>query len=83
MEHRMSASDALSQIKRAIDGAPRNGYVAELHLQVIKYAHLLNGVSGAEFCESLGLGNSWGTEYAKMKKIAPRLRAAGLRPELI
>ena len=71
------------RIRRAIDRAPRNSYVAELHLQVIKHADLLDGVSGREFCEALGLGPAWGTEFAKMKKIAPRLRAAGLEPERI
>ena len=71
------------KIKRAIDRAPRNAYVAELHLQVIKYAELLDGVSGREFCEALELGPAWGAEFAKMKKIAPRLRAAGLDPARI
>jgi hypothetical protein len=71
------------RMKRAIDRAPRNGYVAELHLQVIKYADLLEGVTGKEFCEKLNLNAPWGTEFAKMKKIAPRLREAGLNPELI
>jgi len=71
------------RIKRAIERAPRNGYVAELHLQVIKYAELLDGVSGREFCEGVGVGPAWGTEFAKMKKIAPRLRAAGLDPDRI
>ena len=65
-------------IKRAIEAAPRNAYVAELHLQCLKYVDALEGVSGREFCEKLGLGNAWGTEFAKMRKIAPRLKAAGL-----
>ena len=77
----MSSSQVFERIKRAIDKAPRNGYVAELHLQTIKYADMLLDVSGREFCEKLDLGASWGTEFAKMKKIAPRLVAAGLRPE--
>lgn len=70
-------------IKSAIETAPRNAYVAELHLQCLKYAEVLEGVSGREFCESLGLGNAWGTEFAKMRKIAPRLKAAGLDLERI
>ncbi len=79
----MSKSDVLDRIKRSMEEAPRNGYVAELHLQVLKYADLLEGVTGREFCEALGVGTAWGTEFAKMKKIAPRLLAAGMKPELI
>lgn len=67
-------------IKEAINSSPRNGYVAELHLQVIKYADLLENVTGKEFCEALDLKPAWGTEFAKMKKIAMRLRDAGLNP---
>jgi hypothetical protein len=76
-------ADVFAQIKKAIDQAPRNGYVAELHLQSLKFAELLENVSGKDFCAQLDLGPAWGTEFAKMKKIAPRLRAAGLNPDLI
>lgn len=79
----MPTPNVFDRIKRAIDRAPRNAYVAELHLQVIKYAELLEGVSGKEFCSRLDLGSAWGTEYTKMKKIAPRLREAGLDTERI
>lgn len=79
----MSNADVFDRMKRAVESAPRNGYVAELHLQVIKYADLLEGVSGKEFCEKLGLNPSWGTEFAKMRKISGRLREAGLQPERI
>ncbi len=74
----MSPNDALAKIKRAIENSPRNGYVAELHLQVIKYADVLEGVTGKEFCEAMGIGSAFGTEYAKMRKIAGRLTQAGL-----
>lgn len=74
----MSPNDALAKIKRAIENSPRNGYVAELHLQVIKYADVLEGVTGKEFCEAMGIGSAFGTEYAKMRKIAVRLTQAGL-----
>jgi hypothetical protein len=67
-----------ADIKRAIENSPRNGYVAELHLQVIKYADQLQNVSGREFCEAIGIGPSFGTEFSKMLKIAPRLKSAGL-----
>ena len=79
----MTKTGLFDRMKRAIERAPRNAYVAELHLQVIKYADLLEDVTGKEFCEKLDLGPSWGAEFAKMKKIAPRLREAGLTPEQI
>lgn len=75
--------DVFILIKEAIESSPRNGYVAELHLQVIKYADLLRNVSGREFCEKLDLKPAWGTEFTKMKKIADRLRQAGLDPAKI
>ena len=75
--------DVFRAMKRAIESAPRNGYVAELHLQVIKHAEVLENLSGKEFCEKLGLKPAWGAEFTKMKKIASRLRQAGLQPEMI
>jgi len=71
-------ADTLRKIGKALEASPRNGYVAELHVQVIKYAEALEGITGKEFCEALGIGESFGTEFAKMRKIAPRLKAAGL-----
>jgi hypothetical protein len=79
----MNVTQALNRIKIAINGAPRNDYTAELHLQIIKYADLLQNVTGREFCETLGIGPSFGTEFAKMRKIAARLRMAGLDPNKI
>lgn len=76
----MSSRETFAEIKRAVEAAPRNGYVAEIHLQVLKHAHMLEDVSGKEFCAALDLGPAWGTEFSKMKKIAPRLRAAGMNP---
>jgi hypothetical protein len=74
----MPINQVISQINEAIDAAPRNAYVAELHLQIIKHSDVLQNVTGKEFCEALGIGASFGTEFAKMKKIAPRLKNAGL-----
>jgi hypothetical protein len=79
----MTSSYIYKNINAALDKAPRNAYVAEFHLQVIKYAELLEGVSGKEFCEGLGVKPSWGVEFAKMKKIASRLREADLNPDKI
>jgi hypothetical protein len=83
MEAGMTNAGVFDRMKRAIESAPRNGYVAELHLQIIKYADLLEGISGKEFCEKMDLTPSWGVEFSKMRKIAGRLRAAGLEPERI
>jgi hypothetical protein len=77
----MTSAQTLAKIKKAIEGSPRNSYVAELHVQAIKYADELEGLTGREFCEALGIGESFGTEFAKMRKIAPRLKAAGLKVE--
>ena len=76
----MSVTAALSDIRSAIDAAPRNAYVAELHLQVIKYSELLSNTTGKEFCEGIGIGEAFATEFSKMRKIAKRLRDAGLDP---
>jgi hypothetical protein len=79
----MNATQALKSIKTAIEGAPRNGYIAELHVQIIKYADVLQNVTAKEFCEDVGIGQSFGTEFSKMRKIAARLRSAGLNPDRI
>jgi hypothetical protein len=79
----MNPTEAMRNVKAALQSAPRNGYIAELHVQIIKYADVLQNVSGKEFCEEVGIGPSFGTEFAKMKKIAPRLRNAGIIPEKI
>lgn len=80
---KVAVNAVYQSIRRAIDTAPRNGYVAELHLQVIKYAEVFEDTSGREFCEAMKLAPAWGTEFTKMKKIAARLRQAGMNPERI
>ncbi|MBY0394054.1 MAG: transcription factor [Novosphingobium sp.] len=79
----MKTAEVFKLISIAIEKAPRNAYVAELHLQCIKYMDQLDGVSGREFCEGVGLKPAWGTEFVKMRKIAPRLKTAGLDTKLI
>jgi hypothetical protein len=79
----MNTMEAIDRIKAAIDGSPRNSYVAELHLQMIKYADELKGMTGKEFCEALRIGDSFKTEFAKMRKISARLKQAGLDPNRI
>ena len=79
----MNTHEILMCIKSATDSAPRNFYTAELHLQIIKYADELEALTGKEFCEGLGLGLAYGTEFAKMRKIAGRLKKANLNLNLI
>jgi hypothetical protein len=74
----MTSQGALQKIKDAINNSPRNGYVAELHLQVIKYGDVLADVTGKEFCAALDIGPSFGTEFSKMRRISKRLINAGL-----
>lgn len=74
----MPIEEVYARIRTALNESPRNAYVAELHIQVIKYAAFLGGLTGREFCAGLGIGESFGTEFTKMRKIAARLEAAGL-----
>jgi hypothetical protein len=79
----MDLDTVFRNIKQAIDASPRNDYTAELHLQVIKYADLFQHVTAKDFCAGVGLASSYGTDFAKMRKIAERLRDAGLDPAKI
>jgi hypothetical protein len=40
-------------------------------------------MTAKEFCEGVGVAPSYGTEFAKMRKIAARLCRAGLDPARI
>jgi hypothetical protein len=76
----MDLDTVFRSIKQAIDASPRNDYTAELHVQIIKYAAWLQEITAKEFCAGVGIAASYGTEFAKMRKIAERLRHAGLDP---
>lgn len=65
-------------IKSALAAAPRNQYMAELHLQCIKFADQLSDITAREFCNEVGLKSSYGTEFSKMRNLTNRLKAAGL-----
>ena len=71
------------EIKQALASAPRNSFIAELHLQSIKYADELVNITAREFCEELDLKPSYGTEFSKMRNLTTRLKAAGLVTEKI
>ncbi|MGH6871591.1 MAG: HTH-like domain-containing protein [Rhizomicrobium sp.] len=79
----MNTSQAIKNIRAAINASERNDYTAELHLQIIKYADVLETMTGKEFCVELGINAPFGTEFTKMRKIAPRLRKAGLNTSKI
>lgn len=65
-------------IRKAIERAPRNQFMAELHLQLIKYADDLQDITAKEFCQELELKPSYGTEFSKMRNLTNRLKQAGL-----
>lgn len=71
-------SNIKRSIKAAINGSPRNGYVVELHAQILKYADRLQNMNGKEFCAALEIPTSYGTEFSKMIKLAQRLENSGL-----
>ena len=75
--------DIIDEIKQALASAPRNRYMAELHLQSIKYADELSNITAREFCEELGLRPSYATEFSKMRNLTSRLKAAGLNTRKI
>ena len=79
----MTEQAIFDHIKQALNGAPRNQYTAEMHLQMIKYADDLKNITAKEFCEGVGLKSSFGTEFSKMRNLTKRLRAAGLDTQLL
>jgi len=79
----MNDQKIYDQIRNALADAPRNQSTVEMHLQMIKYADDLKTVTSKEFCESVGLKPSFGTEFSKMRNLTERLKAAGLNTGLI
>lgn len=79
----MNEQEIYTQIKKALEEAPRKQYTAEMHLQMIKYADALKSVTAREFCEGVGLKQSFGTEFSKMRNLSQRLKSAGLNTELL
>lgn len=77
----MTEQEIFSAIQQALSEAPRNQYTVELHLQMIKYADQLKSITSKEFCEGVGLKQSFGTEFSKMRNLTQRLAAAGLNCE--
>jgi hypothetical protein len=70
--------EIMQAIKSALEKAPRNSFVMELHLQVIKYSKYFEAVDGKEFCSTLEISPAYVTEFNKLRKLLPRLESAGL-----
>lgn len=79
----MNENEIYGRIRQALADAPRNQFTAELHLQMLKYADELKTITAKEFCEGVGLRQSFGTEFSKMRNLTQRLKAAGLNTNLI
>ncbi len=79
----INEQDIYERIKQVLANAPRNQYTAELHLQMIKYADELKNITAKDFCEGVGLSQSFGTEFSKMRNLTPRLKIAGLNTDLL
>lgn len=79
----MNDRDIFIKIKEALQLAPRNHFTLELHLQMLKYADDLKHITAREFCEGVGIRESLGTEFSKMRNLTQRLKAAGLDTDLI
>jgi hypothetical protein len=79
----MLDNDIFEDIKRALNKAPRNQYTAELHLQMIKYADNFKSITAKEFCDGVGIKQSFGTEFSKMRNLTQRLKIAGLDTNLL
>jgi antitoxin component HigA of HigAB toxin-antitoxin module len=72
-----------TKIRAALEEAPRNQYTAEMHLQMIKYADELKSLTAKDFCEGVGLKQSFGTEFSKMRNLTCRLNQAGMDTDKI
>ncbi|WP_394173473.1 HTH-like domain-containing protein [Thalassotalea litorea] len=79
----MNEQAIFDNIKQALNDAPRNQFTAEMHLQMIKYADQLKSITAKEFCQGVGLKDSFGTEFSKMRNLTNRLKAAGLQTDLL
>jgi hypothetical protein len=60
-----------SKFSTSIEGAPRNSYIAELHVQIIKYADVLQNVTGKNSVKS----------WALALLLVPSLRRCGKLPQ--
>jgi hypothetical protein len=73
-----SEQQIYAAIKKALNGAPPRAKLAEMHLQLIKYADQLKHLPREDICDGIGVNQSFRTVVAKMFKITDRLKSAGL-----
>ncbi len=73
-----SEQQIYAAINKALSEAPPRAKLAEMHLQLIKYADQLNHLPREAVCDGIGVNQSFRTVVAKMFKIVGRLKAAGL-----
>lgn len=79
----VTEQEIYQEIRHALSSAERKQYMVEVHLQMLKYADELKHVTAKEFCEGVGLKESFGTEFSKMRNLTTRLKTAGLDPAKI
>lgn len=79
----MQLEDIFENIRAALEVAPRNQFTVELHLQMLKYADALKSITAREFCDGVGIKQSFGTEFSKMRNLTARLKLAGLDTNLL
>ncbi len=60
--------------KAALD----NAKIGMFHFQVLKNASRLADVDGVVFCRSIGVPDSYATEYRKMLKLADIIKQQGM-----
>lgn len=79
----MNEQEIFHTIKNALDRAPRNNFTVVMHLQMLKYADELKNITSKEFCDGVGVNQSFGTEFSKMRKLVEQLKKAGLKTDQI
>jgi len=65
-------------IAEEISKASRNKRTQVIHLQMLKYADQLEYVTARDFCDGVGLPQSFSGEFSKMRNLIDRLKLAGL-----
>lgn len=79
----MTRKEITKHIRKKIKDAPQGNLYTVMHLQMIKFYKELENLSGREFCEEVEISPKYGTEFSKMRRIAPELVKAGLDTSLI
>ena len=79
----MNEQVIFDNIETALKNPPGNQFTAEMHLHTIKYADGLKSITAKEFCQGVGLKDSFGTEFSKMRNLNQRLKASGLSTDLL